>query len=218
MWNPADEIFQTFWKVYQVADVILVGTGTSCWKVWTLQTSGLICVLGSSHKLCISYKPLCSESGIFSDSPSVSGALRVVREGSDGREVCFMAYLERNLSCYVYDNSSKWYFFFMYWQQIQVKVKIFSYFFFLLSLPLPSLLVLLILLFLFSSLSSFSSLYLKAQLCNLINSHSQSQLVEGILYQSVTCWALASCAHMKDKGSFMLPSFRIDTMNIHLLI
>lgn len=146
MWNPADEIFQTFWKVYQVADVILVGTGTSCWKVWTLQTSGLICVLGSSHKLCISYKPLCSESGIFSDSPSVSGALRVVREGNDGREVCFMAYLERNLSCYVYDNPSKWYFFFMYWQQIQVKVKIFSYFFFLLSLPPPSLLVLLILL------------------------------------------------------------------------
>lgn len=65
-------------------------SGPAVGKYRAPQTSGLICVLGSSHKLSISYKPLCSESGIFSDSPSVSGPWRVVREGGDGRKICFM--------------------------------------------------------------------------------------------------------------------------------
>ena len=48
----------------------------------------------------------------------------------DGREVCFMEYWGRNLSCHIYDNSS-WYFFLyvLASDSLEVKVGIFSSFF-----------------------------------------------------------------------------------------
>lgn len=61
----------------------------------------MIYVLCFSHKLSISYKPLCSESGMFSDPPFVFGTTKVVREGGDGGEVCVIGYLGRNLSHHI---------------------------------------------------------------------------------------------------------------------
>lgn len=80
-WRDSSDIpksIQSSWRNFGRCSKPAVG------KYEAPQTSGLSRVPGSSHKLSISYKPLCSESGIFSDPPSVSGILRAAREVSVG--------------------------------------------------------------------------------------------------------------------------------------
>lgn len=159
-----------------------------------------------------------------------------------------MEYWGRNVSCHIYDNSSWYFFLYVLASDsLEVKVGIFSSFFhsflfppsfsllssFLLSsflplslltyyhpsfLPLPPLLLIfLIFLFLFLPPPPFpprtSKLY-----CDLMNSHSQPQLMEEIPLSVVHLLSLGLSAQMKFKGSFILPSFHVDIINIHLLI
>lgn len=138
--NPAVEIVLDITKSIQNSWChISRCRGPAVAKCEVPQTSGLICVLGSSCRLSISYKLLCSESEIFSGLPSISGTSAVVRGGAGRR--WWEGDLGRNLSCHIYDNFLKCYFFFLCVlasDSYEVKVRTISSFSFPFSFPPPS--------------------------------------------------------------------------------